>query len=86
MAAGERETLGTYPNQCFWSKRVECLKDAGHQWYERFEAVAIGNQHDDGDGQRFEVKALADYAREYWDRNRQEQLARERDDRGWSRS
>ena len=32
------------------------------------------------------VKALADYAREYWERNRQEQLARERDDRGWSRS
>ena len=32
------------------------------------------------------VKALADYAREYWDRNRQEQLARERDDRGWNRS
>ena len=32
------------------------------------------------------VKALADYAREYWNRNRQEQLARERDDRGWSRS
>ena len=32
------------------------------------------------------VKALADYAREYWERNRQEKLARERDDRGWSRS
>ena len=26
------------------------------------------------------VKALADYAREYWERNRQEKLARERDD------
>ena len=32
------------------------------------------------------VKALADYAREYWERNRQEKLARERDDRGWNRS
>ena len=32
------------------------------------------------------VKALADYAREYWERNRQEKLARERDDSGWSRS
>ena len=32
------------------------------------------------------VKALADYAREYWERNRQEKIARERDDRGWSRS
>ena len=32
------------------------------------------------------VKALADYAREYWERNRQEKLARDRDDRGWSRS
>ena len=32
------------------------------------------------------VKALADYAREYWERNRQEKLALERDDRGWSRS
>ena len=31
------------------------------------------------------VKALADYAREYWDRNRQEQLARERDDLGRTR-
>ena len=31
------------------------------------------------------VKALADYAREYWERNRKEQIARERDDRGWSR-
>ena len=30
--------------------------------------------------------ALADYAREYWERNRHEKLARERDDRGWSRS
>ena len=32
------------------------------------------------------VKALDDYAREYWERNRQEKLARERDDRGWNRS
>ena len=32
------------------------------------------------------VKALADYAREYWERSRKEQIARERDDRGWSRS
>ena len=55
MAAGERETLGTYPHQCLWSKRMECLKDAGDHGYERFEAVAIGNQHDDGDGKRFEV-------------------------------
>ena len=31
------------------------------------------------------VKALADYAREYWDRNRQEQLARQRDDLGRTR-
>ena len=29
--------------------------------------------------------ALADYAREYWDRNRQEQLAQERDDLGRTR-
>ena len=28
----------------------------------------------------------ADYAREYWERSRKEQIARERDDRGWSRS
>ena len=31
------------------------------------------------------VKALADYAREYWDRNRQEQIARDRDDLGRTR-
>ena len=31
------------------------------------------------------VKALADYAREYWDRNRQEKLARDRDDLGRTR-
>ena len=31
------------------------------------------------------VKALADYAREYWDRNRQDQLARQRDDLGRTR-
>ena len=31
------------------------------------------------------VKALAAYAREYWDRNRQEQLARQRDDLGRTR-
>ena len=34
---------------------VERLKNPGDQGHERFEAVAVGYQNDDGDGKRLEV-------------------------------
>ena len=54
-AADERETLGAYPHQSPWLESVERLKNPGDQGHERFEAVAVGYQNDDGDGKRLEV-------------------------------
>ena len=53
--ARERETLGAYPHQGPWLESVERLKNTGDQGHERFEAVAVGDQNDDGDGKRLEV-------------------------------
>ena len=55
VAADGRETLGTYPHQGLWLERVERLKNTGDQGHERFEAVALGDQHNDRDGKRLEV-------------------------------
>ena len=54
-AAGEHEALGAYPHQGSWLESVERLKNTGDQGHERFEAVAVGYQNDDGDGKRLEV-------------------------------
>ena len=54
-AAGERETLGAYPHQSPWLESVERLENTGDQGHERFDAVAVGCQNDDGDGKRLEV-------------------------------
>ena len=53
--ARERETLGAYPHHGPWLESVERLKNTGDQGHERFEAVAVGDQNDDGDGKRLEV-------------------------------
>ena len=54
-AAGEHEALGAYSHQGSWLESVERLKNTGDQGHERFEAVAVGYQNDDGDGKRLEV-------------------------------
>ena len=47
--------LGAYPHQGSWLESVERLKNTGDQGHERFEAVAVGYQDEDGDGKRLEV-------------------------------
>ena len=54
-AAGEHEALGAYSHQGSWLESVERLKNTCDQGHERFEAVAVGYQNDDGDGKRLEV-------------------------------
>ena len=54
-AAGERKSSGAYPHQSPRLESVERLKNPGDQGHERFEAVAVGYQNDDGDGKRLEV-------------------------------
>ena len=49
--AGEHEALGAYSHQGSWLESVERLKNTGDQGHERFEAVAVGYQNDDGDGE-----------------------------------
>ena len=67
VGAGGRGRLGRGRNQALAAERADVsrLEQALHHVRDEIAKA---------------VKALADYAREYWERNRQEKLARERDD------